>query len=127
FGADTALILTPSGFPTPTQSYVAAANTLYIQPLFPGAIPLAVATPEGLYPITGVNTLGLDASVAQGVTILDNAIHQQLAADNHVVVFGFSQSSIISSLEMAKLHAAGVPSSAVSFVLVGDPSNPNGG
>jgi hypothetical protein len=34
---------------------------------------------------------------------------------------------VIASLEMQKLLAAGIPSTDVNFVLVGDPMNPNGG
>ena len=45
----------------------------------------------------------------------------------HINVFGYSQSAVIASLEMPKLVAAGIPSADVSFVLIGDPMNPNGG
>jgi len=65
--------------------------------------------------------------VAQGVATLNNAILQQITAGNHVDVFGYSQSSTVSSLVMSQLAAEHVPSSDVSFILVGDPSNPNGG
>ena len=87
-----------------------------------------MTTPEQLYPITGVKSLTLDQSVSQGVTILNNAMLQ--AYDNgitHINVFGYSQSAVIASLEMPKLVAAGIPSADVSFVLIGDPMNPNGG
>jgi hypothetical protein len=88
---DTALVMGPSGFPNPAVTYVSAANDLYlhsanVSPLF---------TPEGLYPITGVNSLTLDPSVAQGVEALDNAIR---TATGSVEVFGYSQSSTIASL-----------------------------
>jgi PE-PPE domain len=130
FGADTALIMGPSGFPIPPQSYMDAADDLYLVPNGYGAYtPQVLGTPEGLYPLTGVNTLPLDSSVAQGVTILNDAINQQIAAGNDVVVFGYSQSSTIASQEMAQLAGSSNPPSSnqLSFVLVGDPSNPNGG
>jgi hypothetical protein len=60
---------------------------------------------EGLYPVTGVNSLTIDTSVAQGVATLNNAIMQQIADGNHVDVFGYSQSSAISSMEMSQLAA----------------------
>ncbi|MBV8349405.1 MAG: hypothetical protein JOZ49_18350, partial [Mycolicibacterium sp.] len=55
FGADTALIMGPSGFPIPPQSYVDAADQLYLVPNgYSAYTPQVLATPEGLYPITGV-------------------------------------------------------------------------
>lgn len=125
--ADVALIMGPSGFPVPPPTYLNALNKLYVQVLHPGATPVPLTTPEGLYPITGVNSLKLNTSVAQGVATLNNAILQQIAAGNHVDVVGYSQSSTVSSLVMSQLAAEHVPPSDVSFILVGDPSNPNGG
>jgi PE-PPE domain len=43
----------------------------------------------------------LDESEAQGVQILNNAILAQTENGNNVVVYGDSQSSTISSMEMA--------------------------
>ncbi|MGH3563198.1 MAG: PE-PPE domain-containing protein, partial [Mycobacterium sp.] len=76
--------------------------------------------------------LQYDTSVAQGQQILDSTILQQVAgghvdAASPVVVFGWSQSSGISSLTMSQLASQGVPSDDVHFVLVGDTNNPNGG
>jgi PE-PPE domain len=130
FGADTALIMGPSGVPTPPQSYVDAAENLYLVPKGYGAYtPQALDTPEQWYPITGVNSLPIDTSIAQGVTILNGAINQQIAAGNHVVVFGYSQSSVVASQEMAQLASSSNPPSPgqLSFVLAADPDNPNGG
>jgi len=131
FGADTALILGGTGLPVPPQSYVDAVEQLYLVPNGYGAYtPQALLiTPEQAYPITGVNSPSVDTSVAQGVTILDNAINQQIAAGNRVVVFGYSQGAGVASQEMAQLAASSNPPSRnqLSFVLVGDPSSPNGG
>jgi PE-PPE domain-containing protein len=125
YGDDTALVMGGSGIPIPPQTYLDAANDLYLH--VPDGSVQPLTTPEGAYPVTGVNSLQLDTSVAQGVTTLNNAIMQQIAGGNHVDVFGYSQSTIISSMEMAQLQAAGVPSSDVNFTLVGDLMNPNGG
>ena len=125
FGDDTALVLGPSGFPVPPPTYVDAVNDLFLHLPDPAVLPLT--TPEGLYPVTGVNTLPFDSSVTQGEATLDNAIGQQITDGNHTEVFGYSQSSTISSLEMSQLHTQGVSPSDVSFVLVGDPNNPDGG
>ena len=128
FGDDTALVLGPSLFPVPPPLYVDAVDGLYIQRLDPGATAVPLTTPEGLYPLSGVNSLPLDTSIAQGEATLNNAIlHQVNDLHNHVDVFGYSQSSIISSLLMPQLAAEGVPSSDVSFILVGNENNPDGG
>ncbi len=50
----------------------------------------------------------------------------QVDVANPVVVDGYSQSSVISSLLMQQLASQGVPSDDVHFVLVGDESAPNG-
>jgi hypothetical protein len=126
------LIMGGSGIPIPPQTYLDAADTLYLEPRGFTGSPQALFTPEGFYPTTGVNSLTADASEAQGAQILDAAIHGQIAggnvdAANPVVVFGYSQSSAISSPTMEQLHDQGVPSGDVHFVLVGDTSSPNGG
>lgn len=124
------LVIGGSGYPLPSQNYVNSVLANYVTPNFPvftvtGA--QALLTPAQSYWITGIKTLTEDASWAQGLTILDNAIHAQLTSGNTVVVQGFSQGAGIASLEMANLKAAGVPSDTVSFSLVGNPMNPNGG
>jgi PE-PPE domain len=124
-GDDTALVMGPSGFPVPPTTYVDAANGLFLH--LPDTSVDPLTTPEGLYPVTGVNTLPIDSSAAQGEATLNNAIMQQIADGNHVEVFGYSQSSLISTMEMSQLAANDVPSSDVNFVLVGDPNNPDGG
>jgi hypothetical protein len=125
------LVMGPSGMPIPLTSYLNSVNDIYVQFLHPGAAIEALAIPAELYGDTGIRTITLDESVAQGVTILDKAIRQQIAAGNNVVVFGYSQSATVASMELAKLAALpadlrpGVDQ--LSFVLVGDPNNPNGG
>jgi hypothetical protein len=131
-GDGTALIMGGSGIPIPPQSYLDAADTLYLQPRdFTGSLQ-ALATPEGFYPTTGVNSLTVDASEAQGAQILTDAIEGQIAGGNvdaakPVVVFGYSQSSAFASQTMQQLYDQGVPSDDVHFVLVGDTASPNGG
>ncbi|HET9875681.1 MAG TPA: PE-PPE domain-containing protein [Mycobacterium sp.] len=132
-GHSTALVMGPSGFPIPPERYAETMNELY---LHAGSTQI-VPTPEGLYPVTGVKSLMLDPSVAQGVQALDNTIQGKISdagADNPIVVSGFSQSSTVSSQAMQQLaslvNANGqpaVPSDDVHFVLVGDPNAPNGG
>lgn len=107
-------------------------NDLYIAPnfqgvTFPGTLANGLFTPEEVYPTTAVRVLPGDTSVAQGLQILDNAIHGNLADGNVTTVFGYSQSAVIASEEMTQLQTEGVPSSDVNFVLVGDLAAPNGG
>lgn len=124
----TALVMGGSGMPIPDRTYVSNVVAKYLAPKFSNLNVQALFTPEGLYPAFGPKDLTLDVSVARGLTILDNAIQQQLAAGNHVTVLGLSQSAVIASLEMAKLDPSGLPSSLpISFTLLGDPMNPNGG
>lgn len=126
-----ALIMSGTNMPTPSPDFITAVYNNYIAPNFP--VPSGnvqgLTTPEGLYPFTGVKDLTLDTSVARGVAALTSAIQQQLAIPgiNSVVVSGYSQGAIVASLAMPQLVAEHVPSSAVDFVLLGNPMNPNGG
>ncbi|MGH3561403.1 MAG: PE-PPE domain-containing protein [Mycobacterium sp.] len=127
----TALFVGPTGVPIPPQPYIDILNDLFVHCDPPACTPQGLATPEGLYPITGVKSLPLDASLAQGVTILNNAIGQQISDGHDVIVSGYSQSSVVASMEMANIvnGSAGIhpDPDQLSFVLLGDSSNPNGG
>jgi hypothetical protein len=127
------LVLGASGYPIPwlVPAYVTQLPLIYIQPFW-GAVGtiIGVATPEGLYPLTGVKDLTLDVSVARGLLILDNAIQSALstAGTTQVNIFGYSQSAEIVSQEMMRLDPTNTPSALpLRFTLVGDVSNPNGG
>lgn len=134
------LIVGPSGVPIPPQSYIDAVSERFIDPtapFFPGQPVFsvdhanAVFTPEGLQPLNGIKVLPLDPSVAQGSTIVENTINQQIVAGNDVVYSGYSQSSTIASQVMRDLLAlplAEQPTAdQLSFVLLADPNNPDGG
>ncbi|WP_343599117.1 PE-PPE domain-containing protein [Mycobacterium sp.] len=138
---DIGLVMGGTGQPIPGTDYVDEVSTTYIapttpfpgQPVFPdttypGALANGLFTPEQLYPLTGVNSLPLDTSVSEGVTILNNSIQANLTAGEGSTVFGSSQSAIISSLEMEALDPSGTPSTLpVNFVFIGSEMNPNGG
>jgi hypothetical protein len=126
---DAILIMTGSGTATPSSEYITNVSSRYLTS-FTSPITQAVSTAEGLYPFTGVKDLTLDISLARGVTELDNAITAVLGpapSAKVVSVLGYSQSSIIASMEMPRLLAEGYDSSNAYFTLLGDPSNPNGG
>lgn len=130
-----ALVMGGSGLPIPGAEYI--DNVLkYVIPS-PTAFQ-GLFTPEGLYPLTGVKSLPLNISVDQGLTILDNAIKAQLGlpappgTTNSVTVLGYSQSSIIASLEMRNLANPllnpNPPAwNQLSFTLLANQMNPNGG
>ncbi|SOJ52765.1 PE family protein PE3 [Mycobacterium simulans] len=123
------LIMGGTGVPIPSANLIAKANELYIRSMsvLP---PIGLVTPEELYPITGVKSLVFDASVNQGLAILDAAIREQInpPVSKTVTVFGISQSAVIASLEMQKLMSEGSPYvGSLNFVLTGNEMNPNGG
>ena len=129
--ATIALIMGGTGNPLPDLDYVLGINTSYIQRLFPGAIPMGLFTPEMFWPVTpylGAPFSTLDQSVTQGVSLLNAAINANISPTNNVVVFGYSQSALIANNEINALMAMGSPNAQnLSFVLAGDPNNPDGG
>jgi hypothetical protein len=131
------LIMTGSGTATPPITYINDVVSRYLTgfTLPAGVNPIAVTTAEGLYPITGVKDLTLDISLARGVTALDNQINLAIhpGTNQSVSVLGYSQSSIVASMEMPQLLAEGFTNGTggspvqAFFTLLGDPANPNGG
>ncbi len=131
-GDGTAFIMGGSGLETPGQTYANAIDAEYLAPRDFTGTTHVLTTPEALYPFLGPFTETFDQSEAQGQLILDTAIRTQIAtgdvnAANPVVVSGWSQSAVISSLLQPELAGQGVPSDDVHFVLMGDESAPNGG
>jgi hypothetical protein len=154
---DIGLVIGGSGTPIPGPEFVEAANSLYLDNgpggvpnnpdlTFFQATPdnpfgNGLFTPEGLYPLTGVHTLELNfpagsdgfpsetTSVGQGISIVESAIAANMAAGDTSTVFGYSQSATIASLVMQQLDPSGTPENdpGLNFLLIGDPSNPNGG
>ena len=126
------LIMGGSGQPIPSPSYVTKVLN-YVNQNFVTNFTQALFTPEGLYPIFGAKELPLNTSVTQGISILDNAINQQIGSGNSVAVLGYSQSAIISSLVMDQIANGqwpypNVPTpSQLGFTLLGNEMNPNGG
>ncbi|QUR68612.1 PE family protein [Mycobacterium spongiae] len=138
----TTLIMGGSGRPIPGLDYVATMFNNYVaphvSPMFTVANALALDTPEGLYPLTAVKDLVVNVSVARGVEILDDALRPYLPTSNYnlpplgdgipVAVQGYSQSTIIASLQMQALDPTGNGQfDNPSFVLAANLMNPNGG
>lgn len=127
--------------------YIGTMDAHYVTPTGlctggdPGCAPVAVYTPEQLFPITGLRDLNYDQSVAAGVANLDDCLRgaacivteppytsttRQPLTDTAYTVMGFSQSATIASNEKAAL-IADPPEANVSFVFVANPNRPNGG
>jgi hypothetical protein len=133
YADETAYVIGGSGEPLPDQTFVDTVEKLFLAPNGYGDYsPQALFTPEGNSPLyTPVQSLPLDESEAQGLQILNNAILSKTDFGNSVVVYGDSQSSTISSMEMAALAALPADErpglDQLAFVLTGDPNNPAGG
>lgn len=127
------LVMGASGYPIPSSEYIQGLPSIFVDPWSPfgGGLNIGINTPEGLYPLTGVKSLTFDISAQQGMTILNNSINQAFASGyDSVNVFGYSQSAVIASMEMRALNPSNTPTGSslpLSFSLVGNPSNPNGG
>ncbi|MGV0750234.1 PE-PPE domain-containing protein [Mycolicibacter heraklionensis] len=119
-----ALIMGPSMMPTPSEHYAETVNDLFLQPHGFGGQLEVLTTPQEAYL--------LDESMAKGAKVLTDRVltlldEGKVDEDHPVTVFGYSQSAALTTLAMRQLDEAGVPSSAVHFVLIGDSANPNGG
>lgn len=127
---DATLIMGGTGDPDPPTAYLTGVYDNYILPnITPqGAILTALVTPEQGYPVYG--TLTFDASVAQGVGDLRQAVTAEPSGTD-TIVFGFSQSATIVTDYLDEVANGSVKNpphpSEVRFVLAGDPNNPDGG
>ncbi|MGV1006676.1 MAG: PE-PPE domain-containing protein, partial [Candidatus Nanopelagicales bacterium] len=137
----------PEDTPAFIQSYVQWAYDGFVGPSGlctggnPGCTQVATFGPQEFWPLQGLRSLTFDASVAAGLTNLNNCLRgtactltpdpftatvSQPLTDNTFTVFGNSQSGTIATLEKSNLIAH--PSSGtVSFFFVANPNRPNGG
>jgi diacyltrehalose acyltransferase len=129
----TALVMGHAFLPTPDETYIQEVIGTYVdpspayfsgQPVYNVDSTIGVYTPESDY----------GSGLTQGVSDLNTAIEQQLAAGNNdVVVVGYSESDSIATQEMINLAAEGNPDSptadspGLTFVLAENLNNPDGG
>jgi hypothetical protein len=137
--ASTVLIMGGTGTPDPAAEpgYVPNVLNYYIYPNTSctdgGCTDTAVVTPETAWPLYGgLSALTWQDSINEGVDILDGEVQQQIAgmgADDHLVIFGYSQSAVIASIEKRRLANELSPEEQAQFewVFTGNPSRPNGG
>lgn len=123
-------IMGGTGNPVPNATYLTSIYNTYIAPFITGtATPTGLATPEQGWPLTGLNSLTFDTSVARGLAILQQAIANQQTGTT-TVVFGFSQSATIITDYLQGVANGSInapPVADLRFVLAGDPNNPDGG
>lgn len=101
--------------PLPDPEYVTDINKAFIQTLFPGAVSQGLFTPEQFWPVTpDLGNLTFNQSVTEGVALLNTAVNNQLALDNKVVAFGYSQSATIINNYINSLMAMGSPNRTIS-------------
>lgn len=128
-----ALIMDATFKPVVTDNWIREVMDNLVTPTSgAGYTGTAMNTPEELWPLTGLNSLTLNASIRTGYELLDDWVHGQLAGHPRtpLVVFGKSQSAIIASVEkrtLAEEYADRKEIPAVSFNLLGNPLRPNGG
>lgn len=116
------IVMGGTGTPFPGPRFLTRVSALYLG----GAHPSPLFTPEEMYPLVGASTY--EHSLVAGTADLGAALLPQLRSGRDVTVFGYSQSSAVATEEIRALMAAGSPyTHQLSFVLTGDPNNPNGG
>ncbi|MGY4648380.1 PE-PPE domain-containing protein [Mycobacterium sp. URHB0021] len=130
--ATTALIMSGTFTPDPPPWFVKMAENQFIVPTHP-TVDFdnqfeAVDTPEQAWPVTGLFDYPFGVSVRIGLSDLEKAMAAH--GNDDLVIFGHSQSSVISYLEKRKLAAqfAGDPNPPnINFVTIGTLNLPNGG
>ena len=139
----------PLDTPAYIDSYVNWAYTDFVGPSGlctggdPGCVPLALYSPEQFWPVTGLSDMDFDRSVAIGLANLDSCLRSvpctvtdppytttgppRQLTDTSYIVFGYSQSGTIASIEKSNLIAHPPAPTTVSFVFESNPNRPNGG
>jgi len=136
--ASEALIMTGTGMPEVPAAWIAQVTENFIRPTIGGSFAgVPLKTPAQFAPFTGSESLTLDASSRIGWEILDSSLKARIAQNaqsgvplDPLAVLGYSQSSLIASVEKRVLTLStdsGAQLPPVSFVLLGNPIRPNGG
>jgi hypothetical protein len=126
---DEALVIIPVNNP----EFADAAAQLYLQPSHFDLLPdfSNVSTLDMPEVVSGGT---LDDAVNQGEAQLVQAIEAEwnggqgdISADSPLYVFGYSQSDVVMGMAEQQLHADGIPSQDLDFVMVGDSASAEGG
>ena len=136
--ATEALIMTGTDMHIIDAAWLHTAIVHYIEPTLGGEYTaVALSTPEEFWPFGGIFDESLSDSVDHGTAALEAAIADAVARntaagnpDAEIVVFGYSQSAMIVTEEKRRLAAAAAAGERVppvTFVMIANPSRPNGG
>jgi hypothetical protein len=119
--------------PVENQEFADAAAKLYLEPSGFHLLPdySNVSTLDMPEVVSGGT---LDDAVSQGEAQLVQAIETEynggqgdISADSPLYVFGYSQSDVVMGMAEQQLHADGIPSTDLDFVMVGDSASAEGG
>lgn len=136
--ATDALIMTGTDMHTVDAAWMRMAVEEFIRPTLGGQYSeVPVETPEEFWPFSGINDVLIDNSISEGADLLDVAVTDAVARhaqsgdpDAPIVVFGYSQSAVIATQLKRRLSesaAAGDSVPSLTFVVIGNPTRPNGG
>ncbi|MEB3050475.1 PE-PPE domain-containing protein [Mycolicibacter sp. MYC123] len=141
-GSQTALILGGTTEPRPSPDFARTAENLFLNPLGfnGGSTGSTVCYMDGTDPCSApLQVLTTPELIQQGPSSLTAASAIVLAVENEfaanpgaydaehpLVIFGYSQSATAESIAMTRLAEAGIPTDALHFVFIGDPSTPDG-
>jgi PE-PPE domain len=139
--AYTPIVMTGTFTADPDPQYVAMAMNDFILPSRDADnppptpdynTPVPLDTPEQAWPITGLFDLVFGRSVQIGWDDLQDQIAETTVAGDGqpIIVFGYSQSAVISTHEkrrLDELYPVGGPAPDIQFVMIGDLNRPNGG
>jgi hypothetical protein len=129
-GTDPCCVTSTTPWSVPPAWYMADTQN-FITQHYPGYTSVGLPIPDELAPVTGLDSEPFGTSLQQGTEVLNTAIMNQIDAGNDVVVFGYSQSATVETLELeqlASLPADERPSpDQLAFVMIGDGNNPDGG
>ena len=130
---EVALVMGGTANPSPDLGYLERSAQAYLLPHFP-ALQLSNVfsqfTPEQFWPVTPqLGGLTFEQSVAQGVSLLDSGINTQLGPGKQRRRFRLlpERDDRHRGNQALMAPADQLPSSQLSFVLAGDPNNPDGG
>jgi PE-PPE domain len=139
--AYTPIVMTGTFTADPDPQYVAMAMNDFILPSRDADnppptpdynTPVPLDTPEQAWPITGLFDLVFGRSVQIGWDDLQDQIAETTVAGDGqpIIVFGYSQSAVISTHEKRRLdglYPVGGAAPDIQFVMIGDLNRPNGG
>lgn len=127
-----ALVMTGTFTSTPDQAYLDMAENQYVVPALGTSYGkyVPVTTPEQAWPITGIFDYTFGRSVQIGVQDLEDEMANY--PNQPLLIFGYSQSSVIADLEKRKLtefakQNPDAPVPDITFVCIGCLNLPNGG